>query len=169
MRIQPLLLYIGVGLFLIPTGCGSNGNTGQGKCDVVPGSPPPAVAEIVGMAFHREAPPPIDLAIEDPSRAQHLYDLTLALPVFPPGTYDCPVDYGVRYELTFSRASGDGVTITLDPNGCQNVLIPGTCVRRATDKSYWTRLAEDLGICESGSGSAWQLTCGPDASVPSES
>jgi hypothetical protein len=135
---------------------GNGGTTGSGNCTVLPGDPPPAVDEVIGLSFSTSStipsniPPPVQTAAET-TEAQDAYQATLALPVAPtgvqPGYHSCPGDWGVTYQLTFSLANGSKLTVTADPNGCQSVSIPGTCVR-STDSAYWSQLAQDLGIPE---------------------
>jgi hypothetical protein len=136
---------------------GSGGTTGSGDCTVQPGDSPPAVDEVTGLSFSTSStipsniPPPVQTTA-DATQAQDLYQATLALPVAPtgvqPGYHSCPPNWGVTYQLTFSLANGSTLTVTADPNGCQSVSIPGTCVR-STDSAYWSQLAQDLGIPES--------------------
>jgi hypothetical protein len=80
------------------------------------------------------------------AQARDVYQATLALPVFPSGTFSCPADTtAVIYQLTFSFADGSALTVMADPSGCPSVAIPGTCVR-SPDLAYWTQLANDIGI-----------------------
>jgi len=133
---------------------GNGGTTGSGNCTVQPGDSPPAVDEVTGLSFSTSStiplnlPFPVQVTVTDATKAQDAYQTTLALPVAQPGTYFCPVDWGVTYQLTFSLASGGTLTVVADPSGCQSVSVPGTCVR-SPDYTYWSELANDLGIPES--------------------
>ncbi|HJX62749.1 MAG TPA: hypothetical protein VJ860_02220 [Polyangia bacterium] len=141
----------------ISTG-GNGGTTGSGNCTFVDGGTPPAFDEVTLLSFSTSStipsnlPPPVQITVTDATKAQDAYRATLALPVAPtgvqPGYHSCPGDWGVTYRLTFSLASGGTLTVVADPNGCQSVSIPGTCVRSA-DSAYWSQLAQDLGIPES--------------------
>jgi hypothetical protein len=124
----------------------------------VDGGTPPAFDEVTLLSFSTSSsipsnlPPPVQITVTDATKAQDAYRATLALPVAPtgvqPGYHSCPVDWGVSYQLTFSLANGSKLIVTADPNGCQSVSIPGTCVR-STDSAYWSQLAQDLGVPES--------------------
>jgi hypothetical protein len=136
---------------------GNGGTTSSGDCTVQPGDSPPAVDEVTGLSFSTSSTipsniPPLVQTTADATEAQDLYQATLALPVAPtgvqPGYHSCPGDWGVTYQLIFSLANGSKLTVTADPNGCQSVSIPGTCVR-STGYAYWSQLAQDLGIPES--------------------
>jgi len=117
-------------------------------------SMPPA-SELTGVNFGATTtlppnpPPAVDItAGEIP--AQNIYTMTLALPDLPGGVYHCPDDFGVVYNLTFFSGNATVVTASLDPNGCQGVKISGSPqVRQILDKSYWTTLAQQLGVPES--------------------
>ncbi len=76
--------------------------------------------------------------------------MTLALPDLPPGTYSCPIDFGILYNLTFFDGTSTAASATLEPTGCGLVRFSGSDeVRRVLDKTYWASLAQQLGIAES--------------------
>jgi hypothetical protein len=94
-------------------------------------------------------PPDVRVTVyADTARA--IYAETLALSPLPEGVYNCPVDFGVVYELAFYRGDIEVVTGTLDPGGCEAVSLSsksgGASV--ATDFGYWATLANHLGITE---------------------
>jgi hypothetical protein len=66
------------------------------------------------------------------SRAASLLN---ALPLFPPGTYSCPADFGLRIRLAFyrppasSRAPPLAVAV-IDPGGCGEVYLSLSGVRQ---------------------------------------
>jgi hypothetical protein len=111
----------------------------------------PAVDQVTGLKFSATTtipsnpPPPVSVTVTDVAKAQDAYQATLALPVFPPGTYNCPEDSGVSYQITFFLANGSQLEVTADPDGCSLAHIPGTSVRSA-GPAYWSQLAQDLGI-----------------------
>ena len=88
---------------------------------------------------------PLDKTIHDATQAQRLYDATLALPLFPNDAINCPADFGLGYNLTFTRNDGSQITVATDPYGCWQVSIEGQKLRRAND-AYWNLLAQTLGI-----------------------
>jgi hypothetical protein len=117
---------------------------------------PPAASQVTGLHFvaitslPSNPPPPVDITLTDADagRARSIYQLTLALPETPAGTYNCPADLGVRYRLDFLSGPSIAVTVTANPNGCHEVTIPGTSQRRAITDDYWAALAENLGVAE---------------------
>ena len=45
-----------------------------------------------------------------------------SLPVFPPGAYNCPADFGLAIHLAFYGGHGAPLAVALvDPDGCQGV------------------------------------------------
>jgi hypothetical protein len=91
-------------------------------------------------------PPDVDVTLTDPTPSRAIYGATLALPVYPPGAYSCPNDWGVRYSIVFRAGQSDATTAVLNPTGCAEVTISGSSTRRAIDPIYWMSLAENLGI-----------------------
>jgi hypothetical protein len=96
--------------------------------------------------------PTFDLKIDDSVTAQNIYAATEALPLFPPGHFNCPGDLGTRYSIIFFMASSTVATAVLNPSGCQDVTITASgdkSVRGVRDQSYWSTLASNLGLPES--------------------
>src|SRR5215471_3060345 len=58
-------------------------------------------------------------------RARAIYSATTSLPEFPSGTFNCPIDFGVRYQLTFHSGGSVALVATLSPGGCGQVWIEG--------------------------------------------
>jgi hypothetical protein len=115
----------------------------------------PPASEMTGMHFSTATtlasnpPPAVDVSVGEVP-AQNVYALTLALPDFPEGTFNCPIDFGVVYTLTFFNGDAIAVTASLNPGGCRDVRISGsTPVRRVLDDSYWSSLAQQVGVPES--------------------
>jgi hypothetical protein len=129
------------------------------SCTFVDGVALPVVGDIVGLEFtasssvSAEPPPAVHVVVTNSAKAQEAFAATLALPDFPPGTYACPLDFGVRYQLTFFLANGTKLDVSANPSGCQQVSIPGTCMRRTADAGlmaddYWSKVSQDLGVPE---------------------
>ncbi len=101
--------------------------------------------------------PDVVVTVPDPAAAD-VASAILALPTMPPGTYNCPADFGVSYFLVFTGGdpNGGGETVmlaNLDPAGCQQGQISsdGQNVYHfwtATSPDFWSRLAADLGVPE---------------------
>jgi hypothetical protein len=97
-----------------------------------------------------ENPPPtnVDVTLSDPAPSRAIYEATLALPDFPPGTYNCPADFGYSHTMVFVDGQAAVVTATLNIGGCREATISGAPPVRQTDDSYWALLAENLGVDE---------------------
>lgn len=94
-------------------------------------------------------PPNVSLLVGQ-TPAQTIYSMTLALPDQAPGIYNCPIDFGIVYNMTFFDGTATATSATLEPNGCQQVRFSGSNeVRRVLDETYWASLAQQLGIAES--------------------
>jgi len=118
-------------------------------------SEPPSPSQVTGAHFaatttlQSNRPPAVDVTV-DQSPAQNIYTMTLALPNFPDGVFNCPIDFGVVYKLTFFSGDTTAVTASLNPSGCRDVRISDAPhVRRVLDDSYWSALAQQLGVPES--------------------
>jgi hypothetical protein len=98
-------------------------------------------------------PPPVRVSLTDAIAAESVYDATLALPVFPDGTFSCPADFGILYHLVFSSSDGTVMIADVNPNGCGDVRVAGAgssvVLRSSTSPTYWPALAQGLGIPES--------------------
>jgi hypothetical protein len=68
------------------------------------------------------------------------------LPDMPSGTFHCPNDLGITYQLTFSAGDRKFAPVTLDATGCQSVsgLSPGRWTARSP--GFWHTLAVAAGI-----------------------
>ena len=98
-------------------------------------------------------PPPVHVSLTDATAAESVYDATLALPVFPDGTFSCPADFGILYHLVFSGSDGTIMIADVNPTGCGDVHVAGAgssvVLRTSTSPDYWPALAQGLGIPES--------------------
>ncbi|HVZ72474.1 MAG TPA: hypothetical protein VHJ20_08875 [Polyangia bacterium] len=90
----------------------------------------------------------VEVTVTDPTRAQAIYDATVSLPDSPSGTYNCPEDSGVRYDVTFTSGTTTIMSAVLSPTGCRDVAISGSTTRRAVDETYWASLAQNLGVAK---------------------
>ena len=120
------------------------------------GTPVPGAASITGLHFTTssafpENPQPtnVDVTLTDPGPSRVIYEATLALPNFPPGTYNCPSDPGYRHTIVFMDGQRAVVTATLNPGGCRDATISGAPPVRQTNDVYWALLARNLGVDES--------------------
>jgi hypothetical protein len=164
---------ISTGGFVGTGGNGGTVGTGSGNCTFVAGGTLPAVDQVTALTFSTATTiasnpaPPVYVTVTDAAKAQDAYAATLALPVFPPGTYACPFDFGVTYQLTFLLANGSSLGVIADPTGCQNVSIPGTCARSAMGTTFWSELSQDLGVPESEIDTFFLSASQPDGGADS--
>lgn len=94
--------------------------------------------------------PSLHVSVTDHERAQAVYMATLALPAFPSGTYACPNDSGVQYDLEFFSTTERVMSAAEHPSGCEAVdVVAGSTsltLWASTTPSYWGDLASALGI-----------------------
>lgn len=119
------------------------------------GSPLPNESSITGLHFttssmYAENPQPtdVDVTLTDPAPSRAIYEATLALPDFPPGTYHCPADMGYRHTIVFAGDTHAAATTTLNTGGCRDATIAEAPPTRKTDAAYWALLARNLGVEE---------------------
>jgi hypothetical protein len=101
-----------------------------------------------GVVAGNVVPQNVDVALEDAAKAQAIYDATIDLPLLLGGHANCPYDPGIRYIIDFSDAQGPVVEAVLDPAGCSDVVIGSSPSRQIMDATYWSTIAQDLGIEE---------------------
>jgi hypothetical protein len=72
------------------------------------------------------------------------------LPIPPPGIYNCPVDFGVYYQMVFSDDAATVMVVTATPGGCRFLSAMNGSVSAGfvATEGYWKTLAGDLGIDE---------------------
>ena len=117
------------------------------------GANPPDESTITGLHIttsseypSNPAPPNVDVTLTDATPAREIYRATLALPAFPPGTYNCPAGFGYSHTISFIQGQTVAVTATLDTAGCGIATISGAPPDRRTNDAYWALLAQDLGV-----------------------
>lgn len=82
--------------------------------------------------------------------ARKVYADILALPEQVPGTYNCPADFGVTYQIVFYEASEELATAAMTPTGCGVVTLTSktSSAVLTANPDFWTQLSTDLGITE---------------------
>lgn len=117
--------------------------------------------------FPQNYTPSFERTITDPTQIQALYTALYALPPYPKGTYYCPNDSGLDYQLTFSHGWAPVTLATVRPGGCEAVTLPHGDVRWALGQThFWATFAETLGLPQSEVAPA-STTSGPIAPTPS--
>ena len=91
--------------------------------------------------------PAFDHTGTDPAAIATLYDTIAALKPWPPGTYICPLDIGLLYHLTFTRADGTQVTGLAKPDGCEYASLNGGANGALGDwDTFWSLFAAAVGV-----------------------
>jgi hypothetical protein len=91
--------------------------------------------------------PPVNLTVDDATRARDAYRATLSLPQFPPGMFHCPSSYGAYYHATFMQASQVVLNVDYNTGGCRDVtLLPSKIVLQALSPDFWNEMAHDLDV-----------------------
>ena len=99
------------------------------------------------LAVHHISP--LDQTVTDATKVQHLYNVMQALPPFPQGVVHCPEDLGVLYHLTFYRDGVEMSRASVNPYGCQEVILPTGDARTSANVEYfWQVFAGALGVTE---------------------
>ncbi len=89
--------------------------------------------------------PRLERTINDASTVQQLYAAALALPVVAPGTYHCPIDFGVVYKLDFLAGSALIQHMDVQASGCRWLHLSSTD-NRWTNDAFNRLLAKTIGI-----------------------
>lgn len=91
--------------------------------------------------------PPFERTVVDARQAAKVYAALQSLPPFPKGTMYCPIDFGIRYHLTFFHDQSNVSWATVESGGCQGVQLADGSVRwAATSKAFWQTLADAVGV-----------------------
>jgi hypothetical protein len=87
------------------------------------------------------------------TRMESVQRALCALPKQPPGTYFCPADFGISYQLRFYGPHGALPAVDAATSGCQLVTSLGKATRwTATSPKFWPALARAIGLPHSGRG-----------------
>jgi hypothetical protein len=136
-------------LVLLPCACGGQADGGtstSGSALGVLAQTATTLTFSTATSIPSNPAPQVQVTVTDASKVSSLFEAALALPTVPEGTYSCPADFGVQYELAFT--SGATVTrVGLEPNGCGWVSIPGSSAR-SPDAAWWSQLSATLAIPE---------------------
>jgi hypothetical protein len=80
------------------------------------------------------------------SRARQAARAVCALPPMPAGIFNCPLDLGVLYRLTFTADRKTLRPVTLDAGGCQLVSGLGRVRWAARSPHFWPALGHAAGL-----------------------
>jgi hypothetical protein len=106
-----------------PAGTGSAGTRRPVGEKVPAGVKAVTITEYLGLNPERKPPKPV--TITAPAKVHQLVALVNGLPVFPPGTYSCPADFGDGLKLEFRAAPGKTpLAVAVDLlSGCPSVVL----------------------------------------------
>lgn len=91
--------------------------------------------------------PPFERTVVDARQAAKVYAALQALPPFPKGTMYCPIDFGIRYQLTFFHDQSNVSWARVESGGCEGVQLADGSVRwAATSMAFWQTLADAVGV-----------------------
>jgi hypothetical protein len=77
--------------------------------------------------------PEREWTFRDPTRVGDVLAQVRALPRFPTGIFNCPMQFPVSYRLVFSRGSTRILTAVVTPTGCETATLDPGGTRRAND------------------------------------
>jgi hypothetical protein len=92
---------------------------------------------------------PFDRTITDAAMVARVEEALLALrPITGPERF-CPISWGLRYRLTFTKPLGLTRTAIIEADGCREAHLD-PLDRRETTESFWALLADGLGLYTRG-------------------
>jgi hypothetical protein len=94
---------------------------------------------------------PAVVTVTDACRVRAVAAALCALPSVLPGTYNCQVDLGISYRLSFPVGNGGVTSIEAQATGCQ--LVSGLGPARS-GQQLWPVLADAIGLPPSSSPAA---------------
>lgn len=63
---------------------------------------------------------------------------------FPKGTFHCPADYGITYDLNYLAGRREVASLTVDPSGCTSLKGLGTVL--SPTSRFWADLDTAMGL-----------------------
>jgi len=93
---------------------------------------------------------PARITVTSARRAQSVAQALCALPVMPSGTYACPADWAISYQLTFTARARRFAPVTAEASGCEVVHGLGAVRWTETSPGFWRTLAQAAGITSAG-------------------
>jgi hypothetical protein len=86
---------------------------------------------------------PAVVKIDDAAAARQVARVLCSLPVFPPGSYSCPIDLGISYNVNFSLGTSTAI-VSVNPWGCEEAT--GAISSRSTTAAMWYTLGTAMGL-----------------------
>jgi hypothetical protein len=128
---------------LLIAGCGGTAGAGSAHATLFV-----SVHAVRTSAFPNNHIPAFDHTGTNAPAIAQLYDAIAALKPYPAGaSYSCPIDLGLLYHLTFTRADGSRVAGLAKPDGCAYASLNGGPSGRLADPTtFWSLFAAALGV-----------------------
>jgi hypothetical protein len=89
---------------------------------------------------------PARVVIVVPFRARQAAAAVCSLPLRPAGIFNCPIDFGVTYQLRFTADGKDLRPVTIQAGGCEAVSGLGRARWAARSPQFWRTLGSAAGI-----------------------
>ena len=143
MRRTTSILALSLLLLLAACGTGSSGGTGSTSGGTTTTTGPTTLHVVRSNTLYLHFPP-FDHTISTAVAVQKLFHAALALPKVA-GVYNCPVDTGLEYHLTFLHGTSSIQQMNLDASGCQFLGI-GKQDSRVTNAAFLALFTKTVGI-----------------------
>jgi hypothetical protein len=89
---------------------------------------------------------PAQITVTDAHRAQAVVRALCALPPVGHGVYNCPADWGIRYQLRFAARQHWFRPVTVDATGCRMVTGLGPARLISSVFGFWSVLGNAAGL-----------------------
>jgi hypothetical protein len=93
---------------------------------------------------------PAQITVTDAHRAQAVARALCALPPVGHGVYNCPADWGIRYQLRFAVGRHWFRPVTVDATGCRTVTGLGPARWIPGVSGFWRVLGKAAGLSHAG-------------------
>ena len=110
------------------------------------GAPQPTALHVTRNARPDYNFPAVDVTIRDVAAVQHLYQSANALEYTTGGTYSCPADIGLFYQLDFLQGTTVLQHMRFGGTGCQFLQIDHEQPVRLTNPAFRSLFSQTTGI-----------------------
>lgn len=94
--------------------------------------------------FHFSFPDVV--VVEKVALVKDAAEAVCALPRMPSGVFNCPADFGIEYQLTFSAEGRVFESVLVSATGCETVTGLGASRWVARSSWFWSRLGKSMGL-----------------------
>ncbi len=141
VRINAALIVLCIACLFSTTACGVSSSLAAGQ----PAEPALHVTLVATLPSHQTL---FEKDVRDAAAVQRLYDAALALPPPKPGIYNCPMDNGKRYHLTFSDIRGQVRTMDVNVGGCPTIHLLETDKWGWMDQAFIMLFEKTIGVSQ---------------------